>query len=216
MFLSALAVAGDPGWLMRAVIGHGRLFRIVRAITRPFPLRHRQRGPDRAAPPAGHPGPNELGCPRPDAPDHAGGRAIMWMRCCRPCRSSPACPAWCRCSTCSCTRPCPRCPAPSSRSPMPPCSTTTRRRRACGAYPDRRPADRRPDHEDRVGHVAVGDITVLFCIWQGDEERDEQGFPTRPTSGTGSSGSSPPRTAPGPPLPRTTRSLEITEEPIAR
>jgi len=38
MFLAApLLLLGIPGWLMRAVVGHGQLFRIVRAITRPFP-----------------------------------------------------------------------------------------------------------------------------------------------------------------------------------
>jgi putative membrane protein len=38
MFLAApLLLLGIPGWLLRAVIGHGRLFRVVRAITRPFP-----------------------------------------------------------------------------------------------------------------------------------------------------------------------------------
>jgi putative membrane protein len=38
MFLAApLLLLGIPGWLMRAVIGHGRLFDVVRAVTRPFP-----------------------------------------------------------------------------------------------------------------------------------------------------------------------------------
>jgi putative membrane protein len=38
MFLAApLLLLGIPGWLLRAVIGHGQLFRMVRAVTRPFP-----------------------------------------------------------------------------------------------------------------------------------------------------------------------------------
>jgi putative membrane protein len=38
MFLAApLMLLGIPGWLMRAVVGHGRAFEIVRAVTRPFP-----------------------------------------------------------------------------------------------------------------------------------------------------------------------------------
>jgi putative membrane protein len=38
MFLAApLLLLGIPGWLLRAVLGHGRLFRVVRVITRPVP-----------------------------------------------------------------------------------------------------------------------------------------------------------------------------------